>query len=853
MTISMSLKKIKLINLHSICMLAFVTLCTQSVFAQERLIIDVIQVETDAGEIELKLLFAEPLQYINHAPASSGKDLQIQMRPLRNITSDQFEEQSLVPGSSDIGQVEYELDSISGIVAIRVRFNKKVKYNVESGGDYREIRLIIEKPAAVPKKISNDIKIPEIEPPESLQTKTEKSETTLLKSGKAADNTSKPLIDVGRYVVNLQSSFKRPNISDFNIPAPYTDQYLYATKIKIDGKRWYRLRLGFFQTFNNAQTAQLDLKSLFPGAWVSKVPSSEIAAALGISPVLDKATEIPSITKTAKQQQPVDLKPLSSIPDNKIADIMEQARQAMATKNYDRAIQLYTKVLRYPGHIYSQAAQEFLGLARERKKQFAHARREYDKYLAQYPEGEGADRVRQRLAALMTARKSPQKALSKGSRIAQDKEGTQWRTYGSFSQFYRRDALETEPDGVRETQNNLSTDLDISARGRGKDLDTNIRFTGGYLQDFLDDSPDSSSRVSSMYLDLNHKKSGLSTRLGRQTRSTGGVSGRFDGGLLGYQFNKKLKLNLVAGYPVNTSTDGLDTDRSFFGASVDLGTYANAWDFVLFYIDQTNEGIVDRQALGGEFRYFTPEKSLFGLLDYDIHFDALNTFLLIGNINLPGRLSLNAQFDYRASPFLTSQNALQGQSVASIGELLASFTEDEIYQLAEDRTAESKSLTVGLSRPLNEKLQLSGDITLTELGGTLASGGVEAIPGTGVDKFYNLQLIGSDLLKPGDITVAGFRYSDTSTTNTTSISLNTRYPISKEWRLNPRLRLDYKERAADNSTEWILVPTFRMDYRLKRRYYFEFEIGGELSKLSTPDTSDTTTTYYLNAGYRVDF
>lgn len=850
---SIMLKKTKLNNLYSICVLAFITLYVQSVSAQERLILDVIERETDSGDVELKLLFAEPLQYINHAPTSSAKDLQIQMRPLRNLTSDQYERESLVPGSSDIGQVEYELDSTSGLVAIRVRFNKKMKYTVESGRDYREIRLIIKSSATVSEQKPNEIMRPEIVPAGSLKIKPEKSKSTSLKNKKPAVDTNKSLSDVGNYVVNLQSTTKRPNISDFDMPAPYKSQHLYITKINIDGKNWYRLRLGFFKTYNNAQGTQSDLKSLFSGAWVSKVPSSEIVAALGIRPVLDRSTEISSITERDRQIQPVDLKPLPSIPDNKIADIMEQARQAMATKAYDRAVQLYTKVLRYPSHIYSQAAQEFLGLARERKKQFAHARREYDKYLARYPEGEGADRVRQRLAALLTARKSPKKALSKGSRIAQDEEGTQWRTYGSFSQFYRRDILDTEPDGSRVTQNNLSTDLDFSARGRGKDLDTNIRFTGGYLQDFLDGSSENSSRVSSMYIDLNHKATGLSTRLGRQTRSTGGVSGRFDGGLLGYRFSEQLKLNLVAGYPVNTSSDGLNTDRSFFGASVDLGTYANAWDFVLFYIDQSNEGIVDRQAVGGEFRYFTPEKSLFGLVDYDIHFKSLNTFLLIGNLNLPGRLSLNAQFDYRASPFLTSQNALQGQSVSTIGELLGSFTEDQIYQLAKDRTTESKSLTIGLSRPLNEKLQLSGDITLTELGSTIASGGVDAVPGTGVDKFYNLQLIGSDLFKPGDITVGGLRYSDTSTTSTTSISLNTRYPVNKQWRLNPRLRLDYKERVADNSTEWIFIPTFRMDYRLKRRYYFEFEFGGEVSKLSSPTTSDTTITYYLNAGYRIDF
>ena len=54
-----------------------------------------------------------------------------------------------------------------------------------------------------------------------------------------------------------------------------------------------------------------------------------------------------------------------------------------------------------PNHDRHAEAQELLGLAREKNGQTAHAKAEYQRYLALYPDADGAARVRQRLAALL--------------------------------------------------------------------------------------------------------------------------------------------------------------------------------------------------------------------------------------------------------------------------------------------------------------------------------------------------------------------------------------------------------------------------------------------------------------------
>jgi hypothetical protein len=54
------------------------------------------------------------------------------------------------------------------------------------------------------------------------------------------------------------------------------------------------------------------------------------------------------------------------------ADVLESqladARAAMQSHEYDAAIKLYTKLLEYPENATRPQAQEFLGLARERKE-----------------------------------------------------------------------------------------------------------------------------------------------------------------------------------------------------------------------------------------------------------------------------------------------------------------------------------------------------------------------------------------------------------------------------------------------------------------------------------------------------
>ena len=534
-----------------------------------------------------------------------------------------------------------------------------------------------------------------------------------------------------------------------------------------------------------------------------------------------------------------------------LAQFMEEARQAMARADYSRAIALYTKILGYPDHPYRQDAQEFLGLARERNGQLAHAKAEYETYLRLYPEGEGAARVRQRLTGLLTAQAPAKEKLPKEKPREIPRA---WSVRGGFSQFFRRDVSTTDAAGTSVNLSELDTDLDVVAQLMKPDYQIQSRFTGGYRNDFIDGSPYNPLRITSLYVDAadNHRET--LGRIGRQSQSRGGVLGRFDGLLLSRQLNQIVKLNLVGGYPVDSSTiDQIATDTRFYGINADLGTFANAWDFNVFAIEQTSEGLLDRRAVGGEMRYFRMNHSALGLVDYDVSYHTLNMLLLLGNWLFADNSTLNLIYDQRKSPILTTRNALIGQTDASLTALAQRFSEDQIRALAVDRSADSRSYTASFAHPLNDKLQIGGDITLSTLSATPASGGVAGFPDSGDDWSYSLQLMGTDLIKSGDITIIGLLRNQNNMSDTTSLNLNSRYPVNQAWRINPQLRIAHRHFSSDDSTQWSTLPAVRVSYMWRRDFNLELEAGGEWTNRDVAGTTDKTTGYYLSFGYRADF
>jgi hypothetical protein len=588
------------------------------------------------------------------------------------------------------------------------------------------------------------------------------------------------------------------------------------------------------------------------------------------------------------------------------AALIADAENAIRDNAIDRAVQLLTNAASLPENPGTPRAIELLGLTRERKGQQAHARTQYQDYLRRYPSGEGAERVRQRLAALDAAAPVPGEQLRAASGGSPGEgKGWTWGVRGSVSQFYFRDqgrtstlttssTLGTEVDNSVNV-NQLLNSGDVTITGGDDRRQLQVRAAGSYTKNFgtsasittIDNGTEVKTfrsrpgggigALTALYFDYSDKELGGSIRVGRQTRNSAGVLGRFDGALLGWQANPKLRFNAVAGYPVLSSRQlHVLKDRPFYGVSVDIGNKRSPFQTTLYWFDQhARGGFIDRRSVGIEARLLQKNFNAYAIVDYDVKYSTLNLGLLTFNYNFPDGANLSLTADYRKSPLLTTTNALIGQfdtinnvAFTDLRGLRPFFTDAQIYQLARDRTLVSKSLTATYSRPLSKKLQMSADFSLTDTGGTPGTAAttgtpaVAALPAIGKEYFYGLQFTGSDLLMANDIYILSGRYADTSNARIYTADFNARLPISSKFRLSPRLRYGFRDGKVTAQTPVPgtfrqFQPTLRLNYYPIRNSEIEIEFGGNFSsqKVHNGTSFDKIkeSGWVLSAGYRLDF
>jgi hypothetical protein len=330
------------------------------------------------------------------------------------------------------------------------------------------------------------------------------------------------------------------------------------------------------------------------------------------------------------------------------------------------------------------------------------------------------------------------------------------------------------------------------------------------------------------------------------------VLGRFDGLNLDYRGFDRVSLNAVAGTPVYSASDDLDSSRVFLGASVGFSPVPDDLEMRVYYIQQDIEGIDDRQAVGTEFRYFGEKQSLWGLVDYDTSYATISSAFVQGSWRIAPQFSIHGSVDQRHTPFPGTRNALIGQPYADFSELLSVLSVEEIRQLSIDRTASTSTYSLGISHTLGPRLQLNADANHTTIGSTPESGGVAATAETNY-RYYAASLTASSLVREGDVAIFGLRYSDSGATRSTSLSLDGRFPFGRYLRVNLRMRVDRREIVSDSSTEWQYLPGLRIEYRRSRKLRFELDIGKLFSQRDLAALSLDRESYFVNFGYQAFF
>ncbi len=712
--------------------------------------------------------------------------------------------------------------------------------------------------------------------------------------------------------IHLSSHTRSPELRPEDLPARYQGYHLYATPEPATAGERYQLRLGFFANRQEAEAARQELARRFPQARVVEVSAQEQllapqpppdartaaapqqdvpgaqdssavagkaatgasgAAAAGVSELAAAAAAAAgeSTTTAAATAASVppdaagvlleDPKPAATpiaglAIEQEASQLLERAHAELTAGNNAAALELLERILRLPPNSVSPDAQELAGVARERNGELTRARAEYELYLKLYPEGDGADRVRQRLANLSAAPVAGAVAAKPGDKP----RATQVLTYGGLSQYYYYGAskIETQPFDLNANpldqttlsltdQSAIITSLDYTTRWRSERYDNRVVFRDTYTANFTD--IDDTNRLNAAYYDLKDKQLDYGARIGRQPGNTAGILLPFDGARLNYGFAAQWRGNLQGGKLVDYYTH---YDKKFVGVSLDAGTFAERWNASAYVIGQEVDGISDREAVGAEIRYFDPRRSLFALLDYDTSYSVVNAAVLQGTWQTDGKATYNLLVDRRKSPPMQTSNALIGETATSIRELLTTLSEDEIRQLAKARTATANVYQVGAAYPINSAWQLGGDVQLTNISATETIGTVPGNPGTGNQYTYALQATGTGVLTKRDSMTLRASYVAAPSFDGQALSLYSRTLFAERWALDVSF-LYYMQRDNLDVELTRLTPTFKLGYNLRSNLVFEIELGIEKTDTSSSFAEESTTRRFGSLGYRWDF
>lgn len=641
-----------------------------------------------------------------------------------------------------------------------------------------------------------------------------------------------------KYVVNLMTMNAEIDLNSIKNISFLKRNYNLIVYIKGSGvKKKYVLSVGYFPSYKKAKKSIPGLSKFYSGAYAVKFISSY--------KVVQSSARSSKTNNFQKNTLPVSEPGFSLVKENddpvikaeKLEKIMASAKASIKGGDYKRAIQLFSVVLSATDNEYSQEALELLGVSRERNDQYNHAVSIYNRYIEKYPKSKDVSRVKQRLAVLITA----SKRITKSDKKKVKTKIRPWTLYGSLSQSYNNHNGENI---------DLFTFLRLTSRKRNESTDLKFQYTASST-DSLKYDDQSDFQISEIFADVTFRDAHFTSRIGRLRSRTGGIFGRIDGLILSYDGSGTSRYNFIAGLPVEHSRDHLfDTEQNkkkIYGINTDISFLDKSLDINLYALSQYNNDVEDRQSVGMEMRFFKKAVSIFSLLDYEASYGEVNIFLLTGNWKLSDYSSLFFNVDYRNNPLLTTTNALIGQTETDLGSLVSLLGEEEVRQLAIDRSTTSRLTSIGLLGALSADATIRGDISVTDVSASSASGGVPALPMRGPDYYYSLQFVSKNFFILKDTGILQFHYSDTEASKKVTSLITARLPMTSKLRLSPRIILSSTDLKSGIKREEVKA-SLRTDYKYGRQLQMDMDIGVDFSKVKSQD-SDTLRNYYCIASY----
>jgi tetratricopeptide (TPR) repeat protein len=708
-------------------------------------------------------------------------------------------------------------------------------------------------------------------------------------------------VEKDRYAITLQTVPLDKQDDLRPVPGRFQDYTVFTTRGWRAGTAVVELDLGYFDTKAEADKIRQSALRDFPEASVFDLierkeqnlakaaeapaapPSAPAAPPPPTPPPLVPEAPPPAVAPITEAAPPAPEAPDTEI-DKQARALLDRARSALASGNNEDAINLLNQLLLLPPNKFSQDAQELIGVARERAGQSELARKEYELYLKLFPNGEGATRVRQRLASLAPP---PAQVTSEATTAATPPpQAPKYGVSGSWSQYYYGGQTQVNttflntPTTVNQqslsstSQSSLVSTVNLNGRYQDGSNDARLVLFDTSDKSFIGGAAPGTNRLDSAYVDYRNTSYGFSAKVGRQAGVTGGLIGRFDGAIVGYDLSPQWRLNVAGGIPVDTI---VNTNQNFEGMYLEAQNILEHWGGDAFFMNQMADGVTDRRAIGGDLRYFDSARTLYTMLDYDILFLQLNAVTVQGTWQLPDQTMFSLLFDDRKAPELLTSNALITTGASSITQLeqgipdplnpgqflVPPLTLSQIRDLAKQTTATSKQFSLSVTRPLGSQWQASIDGRLTNVGAlpfltvSSAVAGVSntipAQPGTGNVYTADLQVNGTNLYSLRDIN--SFTYSWLHGPQFTGNQVgyaNLSGLLENRITIEPSLRY-YNENDTNGNRLSRITPALRATYKVLKRLTLESQVLYERSRTDGPTQNDVTSNVFYYIGYRYDF
>ncbi len=797
--------------------------------AAEELVDDITLRPAANGELNLEIRFAAPVQYLRHFPQKKSLTSSIYFKVLGNIPNSQWQTTHRVPTSDLIHDITINTTDPGTGPRILLEFSRPAEYTVSPGRNAQTlmIHIVPEMPPqrSDGKTASPTIVVPPVVAPPAIAAVPQTPVAATTTAAKPAAPAPAPL------AAQAPASTPVPSSGDIVAPA--------VALPPIQGKL-LRLPLG-------------GKDGLPPFPDIEKVPP-----------------------EAAKAAPDANLPPAQQLKrtNDQAAALMLQGGQYLLAGQPFAATESFNGVLKLPPNRYTEDAQLWVGIAREKSGQLPKAVLEFQSYQKLYPTGKYASWVTNRLAVLKIAAPGVFAELAKPTQTAPPRiQNTEFKTmeFGSLGMYYYTGGSRIKTTGGNQAsipmislvdQRSVMTNMNMTVNVFNNEYDNRLVFQDFYSRNLLTNQR-YTNRLGAAFYEFRDRIEGYSVRMGRQSGIGGGVMGRFDGISAGMDVFSDYRINVVGGRLTDLT---LDSKPTFAGASIDFGT-KDPFGGSLYGIVQKADGMIDRRAVGGNLRYFNPSFNLMSMFDWDTQFRALNMFTLQGAYNGGGGgTDYNFIIDRRRGPLLDVRNAVNG-TVTTVTTLLQNgWTFQDLLLLADQRTATNTSVMVGMTNHLNEKWNIGTDFSVARNSGLPASGTLLPDGSVGLEGFVpaippspsvwtiSERLTGNGVIRPHDITNFTVSFSKGPTSTAESFQFGNHMDLQEKWALDLTMHFTHQGDISGGTANDI-SPVVRLTYRVRNNFSLDGQLGLDMTKFSNSVFQTTTTTfrYFASFGFQLNF